>query len=238
MYGPLVAPNTMGEIRAADDESGGRRTSREAVVDAALRIVDSQGASALTMRRVADEVGVSVMTLYGFVRTKRELVEAVSERAFMGLFKSGRREGAWTEQLRALTEELHGALRDHPGVVEMTLRDAVPSGIFDDVREAMLEILRGAGLGRADALQALGGFFSLSLGFASAAAARARSAQRSVDEVARLQRLHPADYPRLIEVAADYPSHLSQASFTKNVEHLIAAWAPAQRGATPRRGTR
>lgn len=238
MYGLDVAPNRVGEIRAAGDESGGRRTSREAVVDAGLRIVDAQGANALTMRRVADEVGVSVMTLYGFVRTKQELVEAVSERALMGLFKSGRREGAWSEQLRALTEKLHGALRDHPGVVEMVLRDAVPSSIFDDVRESMLEILRDAGLDRADALQALGGFFGLCLGFASAAAARARSAQRPVDEVARLKRLHPADYPRLIEVAADYPSHLSAASFTTNVEHLIAAWAPARRGARPRRGTR
>jgi AcrR family transcriptional regulator len=234
-----VAQNTVTTPGSVDDASGGgRRTSREAVIDAGLRIVDSEGAGALSMRRVAEEVGVPAMTLYGFVRTKRELVEAVSERAFVGLFKSGRREGTWAEQLRALTIELHGALRDHPGVVEMTLSDSVPSGLFDDVREAMLDILHDAGLDQADALQALGGFFSLTLGFAHGAAARARSAQRSVDEVARLKRLHPMDYPLLTEIAADYPSHLSEASFANNVEHLIAAWVPAQRSATARKPKR
>jgi AcrR family transcriptional regulator len=238
VYGTCVMQHTPGGTGRGSHESTERRASREAVIAAGLRLVDSDGAAGLSMRRVADQVGVPVMTLYGFVRTKRELVEAVSERAFEGLFKSERREGAWTEQLRALTEELHGALRDHPGVVELILTDSVPSGIFDDVREAMLAFLHDAGLDQADSLQALGGLFSLTLGFAVAAAARTRSAQRSSDEVARLQHLHPADYPRLAQVTADYPSHLSHASFTNNVEHLIAAWVPAQRTTKTRRATR
>ncbi len=230
--------HTPSSAESASPETAERRTSREAIIDAGLRLVDSHGAAGLSMRRVADEVGVPVMTLYGFFRTKRELVEAVSEHAFAGLFKSERREGTWPEQLSALTGELHGALRDHPGVVELVLTDSVASGIFDDVREALLTILHEAGLNRADALQALGGFFSLTLGFAVAAAARTRSAQRSADEVTRLQQLHPAEYPHLAQVTADYPSHLSHTSFTNNVEHLIAAWVPAQRTRKTKRAAR
>ena len=176
------------------------------------------------MRRVADEVGVPVMTLYGFVRTKQELLQAVSERAFEGLFKSSRGGGTPAERLLAVARELQTALQEHPAVVELVLTDSVPSAVFDDVREALLEILADAGLSDDRAVQALGAFFGIALGFAVGGAARARAVGRADGEVRRLQRLHPADYPRLTALAPQYPSHLSAEAFTTAVEHLIAGF--------------
>jgi AcrR family transcriptional regulator len=50
------------------------RLSREAVVAAARRVVDAEGIDALTMRRVATELGSSPMSLYRHVRDKDELL--------------------------------------------------------------------------------------------------------------------------------------------------------------------
>lgn len=201
-----------------------RRTSRDAVLAAALRVADTEGAAGLSMRRVADEVGVPVMTLYGFVRTKQELVTAVCELAFEGLFKAGRAEGSPAGRLRSVVGELQSALRAHPAVVELVLADAVPSALFDDFREATLTILADAGLSTEDTLRALGAFYAAALGFAVAGSARGSAAEREAAEVRRLARLHPIDYPLLAALAEPYPKHLSTESFAVTLEHLITAF--------------
>src|SRR5215472_17568765 len=53
--------------------------SRDLVVAAALKVAEAGGGGALTMRRVADEIGVSASALYGYVANKEELVQLVLE---------------------------------------------------------------------------------------------------------------------------------------------------------------
>jgi AcrR family transcriptional regulator len=55
--------------------------TREAVVDAALALVDAEGIDALSMPRLARQVDAGVMTLYHYVRSQSELLEAVALRA-------------------------------------------------------------------------------------------------------------------------------------------------------------
>jgi hypothetical protein len=145
------------------------------------------------------------------------------------LSKSGRAAGTPAERLRAVSDELQAALREHPALVELVLADSVPSAVFDDVREALLGILADAGLRDDQALRALGAFFGIALGFAVGGAARARVVGRDDDEVRRLQRLHPAEYPRLTALAQRYPSHLSVTSFSAAVEHLVTGFGIADK---------
>src|SRR3984885_15948285 len=56
--------------------------SREVVVAAALHVLDTDGGEALTMRRVAEQIGVSASSLYGYVANKEELVQLVLDRIF------------------------------------------------------------------------------------------------------------------------------------------------------------
>lgn len=55
-------------------------TTLDAVVERAVTLADADGIGALTMRRLADEVGVGAMTLYGYVPGKPELVELMIDR--------------------------------------------------------------------------------------------------------------------------------------------------------------
>jgi AcrR family transcriptional regulator len=59
------------------------RFSREQIASAGLRIADREGFAALSMRRVADELGAGTMTLYHYVRTKDDLIALLND-AIMG----------------------------------------------------------------------------------------------------------------------------------------------------------
>lgn len=56
------------------------RRSRDDIVDAALRLLDELGLPDLSMRRLADALGVQPSALYWHVASKQELLAAVSER--------------------------------------------------------------------------------------------------------------------------------------------------------------
>ncbi|GLZ76557.1 TetR family transcriptional regulator [Actinorhabdospora filicis] len=55
------------------------RLTREAMVAAAMRLLDEVGLDGLTVRRLAEELGVRSPALYWHVKTKRELLDAVAE---------------------------------------------------------------------------------------------------------------------------------------------------------------
>jgi AcrR family transcriptional regulator len=63
------------------DEPGARRPShtRAEIAQAAIDIADSEGFDAVSMRRVAQQLGAGTMTLYHYVRNKDELVSLMSD---------------------------------------------------------------------------------------------------------------------------------------------------------------
>ena len=61
-----------------DSDAGGRLT-REAIVSAAIDVADAEGFSALSMRKIADRLGVGAMSLYRHVADKDALLMAMTE---------------------------------------------------------------------------------------------------------------------------------------------------------------
>lgn len=74
---PLVLIGLLWEPSARVGRSG---VTVRSIVDTAIELASAEGLSALTMRRVADDVGVPVMTLYGHVPGKAELLELMLDR--------------------------------------------------------------------------------------------------------------------------------------------------------------
>lgn len=94
--------------------------SREVVVEAALQVLDAEGGEALTMRRVADQIGVSASSLYGYVDNKEELVQLVLDRIFQEV-EVPPTGGNWQETLKDLGRALLAMYRRHRGVAALTL---------------------------------------------------------------------------------------------------------------------
>lgn len=69
---PPWAPRPRGRAGRAADKP---QLSRDAIVEAAVRVIDAEGIDALSMRRVAQEFGTGAASLYAYVANKDELME-------------------------------------------------------------------------------------------------------------------------------------------------------------------
>jgi TetR/AcrR family transcriptional regulator, tetracycline repressor protein len=119
--------------------------SREIVVDAALAVLAAEGGPALTMRRVADRIGVSASALYGYVANKEELVQLVFDRIGEELVVPDTG-GDWQEMLKEFGRNMLAIFRRYPGVAALTMGRAVATPSTLAVSERMLAELRAAGI--------------------------------------------------------------------------------------------
>jgi AcrR family transcriptional regulator len=124
-------------------EPGARRPrhSREQIAAAALAIADADGFDAVSMRRVASELGAGTMTLYHYVRTKDELVSLMDD-AIMAevLVPPGELSPDWREALAQLARRSFGAFARHPWAYGALQRGAPgPNGMrhFEQSLEAV-----------------------------------------------------------------------------------------------------
>ncbi len=120
--------------------------TREAVVGAALGVLEEGGARALTMRRVASRLGVAVASLYDQVSGKEELVDLVVDRLFSETTIPDAGTGDWETACRQWLRDCRSVLMRHPGVAALTF-GRVPAGPHSLARlEALLRIARAVGL--------------------------------------------------------------------------------------------
>jgi AcrR family transcriptional regulator len=120
--------------------------SREAIVDAALRVLDREGAAGLSMRRVADELGTGPASLYWHVANKDALIDLIIDRVAGEVPLPEPDPDRWQEQLRDWLLGVRRVFGRHPGVAALTL-GRIPTG-RNVVRwaEWTLALMRGAGV--------------------------------------------------------------------------------------------
>ena len=124
---PLPEPPAPPQRRV---RAGGRKPSfdRAAVVEAAIRILDAEGLDAVTIRRVAEELGTSGTALYTYVRDKDELVDLLLDRVLGETDLSSISPTLpWQEQVREIGREMRRVLGAHRDVARATL-GRVPQG--------------------------------------------------------------------------------------------------------------
>jgi TetR/AcrR family tetracycline transcriptional repressor len=120
--------------------------SRDAIVEAALLVVDREGLEGTSMRRVADELGTAPSALYWHVRNKDELLQLVLDRVAGEIELPPLDPEHWQEQLKALAREMRRVLTSHRDIARVTL-GAIPVGPnILAVVEWMHALLREAGL--------------------------------------------------------------------------------------------
>jgi AcrR family transcriptional regulator len=101
--------------------------TREGIIEAALRVLDREGVDGLSMRRVADELGAGVASLYWHVRNKDELLQLLSERLAAEIELPDPDPSRWQEQLKAIGRQFRAAAHRHRDGARITL-GRIPSG--------------------------------------------------------------------------------------------------------------
>ena len=120
-------------------------------MDRALALADASGLDALTIRKLATELGVTPMALYWHFRGKDELLEGLAERVWSEIDTSVDAALPWPDQLRALLTSLLGVLRAHPAAPQLLIHSVKTSEAALNATEVTLELLRSGGFSPQDA---------------------------------------------------------------------------------------
>ena len=122
----------------------------EKIVEAALKVLESNDPSALTMRRVAEECGVSAMAIYHHVEDKTQLATMAVDSLFLAAARAPRNGSTWRERYVDLLDAIRTRLLDTPGAGMIFVRQAIIGRGTATVTEQMFQILQEGGLsGRA-----------------------------------------------------------------------------------------
>jgi AcrR family transcriptional regulator len=190
--------------------------SRERIVRAALARADREGLESLTMRRLADDLGVRAMSLYYYVPNKDDLVGAMIDIVFgeIGLPST---DGDWKAALRRRALSTREALRRHRWAVGLMESRTTPGPASLRVHDAVLGCLRQAGFSIELTIQAYSVQDAYIYGFAlqeknlpfEDAEGSAAVAEAQVQEYTQLQderqlEALPEAFPYLAEVVAGH----------------------------------
>jgi AcrR family transcriptional regulator len=184
-----------------------RPLDRPRIVAAALELLDDVGLDQITMRRLAERLGVKAASLYRHVRDKDELLVLLADEV-TGTIPLVSPEGPWKERLAEIARGFRRGVAAHRDAARL-LASTAPFGP-QRLRhiEVALRILRSAGLSPRDAASAAYHLNNFVTEFAAdearyAEAARATGSRRTMLSMARKHfRSLPADeFPTIVELA-------------------------------------
>ncbi len=205
------------------------RLSRDTIVSSAIDLADREGLDAVTIRRLAQENGVTAMALYWHFREKDELLDAVAERLLSGVELPAASTASWSAQLQGALTAFLAAIRPHPALAELAFTRILTSEPGLTVAERILELLRAGGFSAEDAADV--GTFLVSAIITLIAAepgpheildteARADAVRT---KTAMLSSLSPQRYPNVIAAAPSLADCVSEdAYYERGVALLVA----------------
>ena len=94
------------------------RLDLDQIVRAAMNVADAEGLEPLSMRKVAESLGVGTMSLYTYVPGKAELLDLMFDQAVAGANELG--EGTWRERVERIAHENWWRCHQHPWLLEIT----------------------------------------------------------------------------------------------------------------------
>ena len=87
--------------------------SQRSIVDACVRVLDGEGAGALTMRRIANELGAHASSLYWYVKRREDLLDLSLDEILRGAAPGPGVQGGWREEVLETATCLYEALASH-----------------------------------------------------------------------------------------------------------------------------
>ncbi len=209
--------------------------SRESVLEAALAIADLEGLDALTMRRLAADLGAAPMALYRYFRNKDELVISLFDCVISAYEAADHHHADWREEIRSSFRWFRRTLVDHPGVMPVLSKRVGVGNTSDRITESVLLRLRSVACDDREAARAFFALVGYAVGFAAletAALAQRRDAGiDNPDEWLRLSRLRfeslpSSSYPSLVDLAPFIGEYWTDAQFEDGLGRLIESVDP------------
>lgn len=222
--GSAVAPVTASVTRAPRPSRPGRpRLSREAIVAAAVEVIERDGEQAVSMRRVASELGTAAMSLYTYVPSKAALLDAVAEYILERMELPDNPDPDWSDQVRALVRSFRDCARRYPNSMGVVVTRPLSSSAGLRPIELALATARSAGFDGVQAVRVVRAFVAYTLGTLTSELARAhQDAQVDVPNGRGLvARLDPDQFPNVRALAGPLLEVDDDADFAFGLDLLI-----------------
>jgi AcrR family transcriptional regulator len=221
--------------------------SRDAIVDAAIALLDRDGLDALSMRALAEQLGTGAASLYWHVGSKDGLLDLVLDKLIGEVAIPDADPARWQEQVKEVARNQRAVSLRHPYVVRVSI-GRIPMG-QNAIRlsERTLAIMRAGGLPPRMAVQGhlllistINGFTLDETGVGDPPGAQpdgAPSPQEAAEMAsAYLRSLPPAHFPNLVELAAEFTLVDDDARFGLLIDIFVDGLARAAASARARAG--
>jgi AcrR family transcriptional regulator len=202
--------------------------SVEAIVDAAIELADAEGLAAVSMARVAKELGFTTMSLYRYVASKDELLQLMWNASAQGAEALELEGDGWRERLRGWALVQREVLDRHSWITEMPMATPPLAPNSLTFVERGLEALDDTGLADQDKLRVIGLISSYTLSesrmaheAARAAAAAPADAPGWTFEGLLRELVDEEDYPRLSRIAAAPSSADERDEFAFGLDRIL-----------------
>jgi AcrR family transcriptional regulator len=212
---------------AAGPQSRQRLVTREQIIDAAIDLGDAGDLEAITVRRLASQLGVGTMTLYTYFRSKDDILNAMADR-ILGAFTipdlTGKDLGS---AVRALAHAYRRLMQEHPTVIRLLImRDtSTPTAVKGGMEQILAALAKAAVTGEL-AVRVYGLVIMYSLGFSAYQAPRSWGAASADPELIRqrrrrLESFPLTDFPNVVTLAETVTTLPSEAQFEFGLDVLI-----------------
>jgi AcrR family transcriptional regulator len=214
-------------IDAASTTRSRGRLTRDLVLQTAIAHADVGGLQALTMRTLAEMLGVAPMALYRHVANKDDLIDAMVDVVFteIGVPAGG---GEWRASMRRRAIGVRAALTKHPWAVGLLESRRAPGPANLRHHDVVIGRLRAAGFDVDETAHAYSLLDSYIYGFALTKANLPFEGSEQVGEIAgaMLSPFPANEYPNLVEFLAEHvmqPGYDYETEFEYGLDILLDA---------------
>ena len=194
-------------MRTDQDHSTTERPplTRERLLQEAVSFADEHGADALSMRKLAERLGVQAMSLYHHVANKERILDGMVDLVFAEIELPSSRDD-WRVAMRRRAVSARNVLRRHPWAVGLLDSRAHPGPATLQHHDAVLECLRGAGFSIPLAAHAFSAMDSYIYGFVLQENSLPFQGEAELESVAGgiLASMPEGAYPHLAELAVEH----------------------------------
>ncbi|CAN5830704.1 hypothetical protein BH09ACT7_BH09ACT7_36030 [soil metagenome] len=207
------------------------RFTLDEVQAAALRIVDVDGLSALSMRTLGSALGTGPMTLYNYVKNRDELEELVAEAVIADLELPAPCD-EWAAEVRAVADAMWHGVRRHPNAIPLVLTRRTISPSSYTAAERLVGALSAGGLADLELLWAFRAVLALVMGSVQVELAgplatddQDRDREQAL-AAARIGALAGEQHGRLAALSEVSQRSTPANDFTRALDMLLAGIAP------------
>jgi AcrR family transcriptional regulator len=203
--------------------------TRNRIISAAMELIERDGVDAISMRRLATELGCGVMSLYNHVPSKAALLDGVAEAVMSGIEFTPMPDASWQDQVRAQARAFRQIARAHPRCTMIVVsRPATSTAPLRPVEHA-LATLREAGFGGAESVRIVRAFVAYILGSllreVGVAPGLTGPDLAEPGETGHRPRLKPTEFPQVTSLAAELAHRDPDADFEFGLDLLVHATA-------------